>query len=295
MRLSRSASSSRSSASTRSCCSAYSRCLTRRSSCSRSTVAACSVSTSSAMRRRSSSASLRRCCKLATWRSSVCTVASAASARRVSASSPLSAARRARRSANRSPSLLRERPSGPMPGSPFGVSLPSAINLIGNLEARPDGANYQPRCPNGAADATTTAYPTAPRCATPAACFQPVRRFAASAAAASVPATTMPPTASLRAGRRRLRTYHLPPCHTTKPRSLYRLPLIRPCYPRYLLVMQAPRHARLQRPQLDEPRRGGLREESAGLGERCEAGVIDGVGRGAGDDAHMTLVKLQAD
>src|SRR5207248_6168685 len=62
-----------------------------------------------------------------------------------------------------------------------------------------------------------------------------------------------------------------------------------------LLVAQAPGHARLQREQLDEARRRRLGEEAAGLREGRQAGVVDGVGRGAGDDAGSSLVKPHPD
>src|SRR5882762_4406150 len=68
---------------------------------------------------------------------------------------------------------------------------------------------------------------------------------------------------------------------------------MRPCYPRWLLVTQPPGHARLQRPQLDEARGGGLREQAAGLRERGEARVVDRVRRGARDDAGMALEEIQ--
>src|SRR5664279_459983 len=64
---------------------------------------------------------------------------------------------------------------------------------------------------------------------------------------------------------------------------------------RALLVAQAPGHARLQRPQLDEARRGALREQAAGLREGGQAGVVDGVGRGARDHARVALVQLDPD
>ena len=43
-----------------------------------------------------------------------------------------------------------------------------------------------------------------------------------------------------------------------------------------------------------KPGRGGLREEPTGLGERREARVVDGVGRGARDHARVALVELAA-
>ena len=102
------------------------------------------------LRRRSSSASRRRCCRLATCASSVCTVASAASARRMRAVSPDSAARRARRSASRSPSPARPGRPRPVPGAgralravcppprpcpPPGVSLSSAVTMTASYGA----------------------------------------------------------------------------------------------------------------------------------------------------------------
>src|ERR1700709_2429508 len=101
--------------------------------------------------------------------------------------------------------------------------------------------------------------------------------------------------ASLRAeGRRRLR-YRLPPFQAAKPSSRYALAFIPSAYPRLTLLTQPPGHPRLQRPQLDEAGRGGLGEEAAGPREGGERGVIDGVGRGACDDAGMALVELQPD
>ena len=44
-----------------------------------------------------------------------------------------------------------------------------------------------------------------------------------------------------------------------------------------------------------KPGRGGLGEQAAGLRERGEARVVDGVRRGARDDARVALVELQAD
>ena len=45
-----------------------------------------------------------------------------------------------------------------------------------------------------------------------------------------------------------------------------------------LALAQAVGHARLQRPQLDEAGRGLLGEQPAGLRERRELRVVDGVG-----------------
>src|SRR3954447_3326692 len=55
------------------------------------------------------------------------------------------------------------------------------------------------------------------------------------------------------------------------------------------------RHARLQRPDLDEARRGLLGEQAAGLGERRELGVVDGIAALARDDADVALEELEAD
>src|SRR4051812_44430077 len=75
---------------------------------------------------------------------------------------------------------------------------------------------------------------------------------------------------------------------------------MRSAYPdrRGLLVLapaQAVRHARLQRPQLDEARRRLLREETAGVRERGELRVVDGVRGVAADDARVALVELERD
>src|SRR5581483_8283400 len=61
------------------------------------------------------------------------------------------------------------------------------------------------------------------------------------------------------------------------------------------LMADAPRHPGLQRPQLDEPGRSGLREQSAGLGERRQLCVVDRVRRRALDDARRALEQLQRD
>ena len=58
---------------------------------------------------------------------------------------------------------------------------------------------------------------------------------------------------------------------------------------------QPVRQPRLQRPQLDEAGRGLLREQPAGLGERRQRRVVDGVRRLARDDPHRALVELQPD
>ena len=55
------------------------------------------------------------------------------------------------------------------------------------------------------------------------------------------------------------------------------------------------RHPRLQRPDLDEPGRGLLGEQAAGLGERRELRVVDRVRRLARDDARRALEQLQPD
>src|SRR4051794_36268530 len=49
------------------------------------------------------------------------------------------------------------------------------------------------------------------------------------------------------------------------------------------LLAHPPGHPRLQRPDLDEARRGRLGEQAAGLGERGELRVVDGVRRLARD------------
>ena len=55
------------------------------------------------------------------------------------------------------------------------------------------------------------------------------------------------------------------------------------------------RHARLQRPELDEARRGVLGEQAAGLRERRELRVVDRVRALARDDADVALEQLQPD
>src|SRR4051812_47662408 len=54
-------------------------------------------------------------------------------------------------------------------------------------------------------------------------------------------------------------------------------------------------HARLQRPQLDEPRRRLLGEQPAGRAERRQRLVVDGVRARARDDASRSLEELDAD
>src|SRR4051812_16030233 len=61
------------------------------------------------------------------------------------------------------------------------------------------------------------------------------------------------------------------------------------------LVADAVGDARLQGPDLDEARGGLLGEEAAGLGERRELRVVDGVRGHAGHDAGAALEELDAD
>src|SRR5207237_1677116 len=68
-----------------------------------------------------------------------------------------------------------------------------------------------------------------------------------------------------------------------------------PGSPRLLLVAQPPSHSRLQREQLDETRRRGLREKAAGLGKRGQRRVVDRVLALARDDLRAALVQAHAD
>ena len=184
---SRSTSSSRSSASTRSCCSAYSRCLTRRSSCSRS-IASALLGLDAA--RRSAGAPPRpRAGAAAGWRRGV----------RASARSP----RRPRRGGSTPPPALR----GPARAA-FGEQValaaprttlgPDALLAVGRLASLGHHVGRKLQRRAGRLTASAAGAATAGRRPSGRGCRG--QRDSAGGAAACR-ATPAPPTASLRCGR----------------------------------------------------------------------------------------------